>query len=274
MPRCLATWTATADEDRTVASLDLNGDLGEGFGIWTLGDDDALLRVITSANVACGFHAGDPSIMRRVCATAAAGSVSVGAQVSYADLAGFGRRFIQVDPHELADAIVYQVGALDALARAEGTRVRYVKPHGALYHASAGHEPHARAVIDALRVFGDSLAVVGSPSSLLLQLAEAAGIRPVAEAFADRGYLGDGTLVPRGQPGDLVHEPVHVTERVLRLATEGRVEAVDGTTVEVWAETICVHSDTPGAVHLAEQIRDTLVSHGVALRPFAGPEDG
>src|SRR5436189_5239 len=159
---------------RDDVSIDLNSDLGEGFGVWRLGDDDALLEVVTSANVACGFHAGDASIMRRVCASAAQRGVVIGAQVSYPDLAGFGRRFIDIDPAELADAVLYQLGALDAFARAAGTRVGYVKPHGALYNTAVHHEAQAAAVIDGVRSYG-SLPVLGLPGSRLLAAARAAG---------------------------------------------------------------------------------------------------
>ncbi|HET9139290.1 5-oxoprolinase subunit PxpA, partial [Actinophytocola sp.] len=176
----------------SAGSIDLNSDLGEGFGIWRLGDDEALLDVVSSANVACGFHAGDPSIMRRVCRAAAARGVAVGAQVSYPDRAGFGRRFIDIDPTELADAVLYQIGALEAFARAAGTRVAYVKPHGALYNTTVHHQPQARAVIDGVCGFG-LLPVLGLPGSWLLRLAEAAGLPAVAEAFADRGYTQEAT---------------------------------------------------------------------------------
>ena len=187
--------------------IDLNADLGEGFGVWRLGDDDALLGIVSSANVACGFHAGDPSTMRRVCTRAAAGGVAVGAQVSYRDLAGFGRRFLDVEPAELADDLLYQLAALDGIARSAGGRVSYVKPHGALYNAAVTHEGHARAIVDAVLAFDRRLPVLGLPGSALLRAAEAAGMRPVAEGFADRGYTAAGTLVPRNQPGALVHDP-------------------------------------------------------------------
>lgn len=189
------------------SSVDLNADLGEGFGVWRLGDDEALLGVVTSANVACGFHAGDPGTMRRVCAGAARAGVAVGAQVSYRDLAGFGRRFIDVEPGELADDVLYQLAALDGIARAEGTRVRYVKPHGALYNATVTHQAQARAVVDAVVAHDRALPVLGLPGSALLRVAEAAGLRAVREGFADRGYTPDGGLVPRREPGALVHDP-------------------------------------------------------------------
>lgn len=248
-------------------AVDLNCDLGEGFGVWRLGDDDALLEVVSSANVACGFHAGDPSIMRRVCDRAAALGVAVGAQVSYPDLRGFGRRFIDMDPRELADSVVYQVGALEAFARAAGTRVAYVKPHGALYHASVDHEDQAGAIVAAVGSFSD-LAVLGLPGSALLRQASAAGLDAVGEAFADRGYQPDGRLVPRGAEGAVVHDVGVVTDRVLQLASQGTVQACDGSVVRVDAGSICLHSDTPGAVALARAVRTALHEAGIEVRPF------
>ncbi len=253
-----------------MTELDLNSDLGEGFGVWQLGDDDALLGIVTSANVACGFHAGDPTTMRRVCAGAAEGGVTVGAQVSYRDLAGFGRRFLDVDPVELADEVLYQIGALDAVARAVGTGVAYVKPHGALYNAAVHHEHQAEAVVAGVRAFGAALPVLGLPGSALLRAAERSGLPPVVEAFADRGYRPDGTLVPRTEPGALLTDPETVAERALRLAEAGELVATDGTVISTEARSLCVHGDTPGAVALARRLRDVLTVAGVRLVPFAG----
>jgi UPF0271 protein len=250
--------------------MDLNADLGEGFGVWRLGDDEALLGVVTSANVACGFHAGDPATMRRVCARAAEAGVAVGAQVSYRDLAGFGRRFIDVDPDELADDVLYQLAALDGIARAEGTGVSYVKPHGALYNAAVAHEGQARAVVDAVAAYGGGLPVLGLPGSALLRAAESAGLPAVSEGFADRGYTAAGTLVPRREPGALVHDPAAVADRAVRMAVDGEVVAVDGTPVSLRVESICVHGDTPGAVELARTVRTALEAAGLAVAPFAG----
>jgi UPF0271 protein len=252
------------------ARIDLNADLGEGFGVWRLGDDDALLDLVTSANVACGFHAGDPSTMRRVCSRAAARGVAIGAQVSYRDLAGFGRRFVDADPAELTDDLLYQLAALDGIARVEGARVTYVKPHGALYNAAVHHAGHARAVVDAVVAYDRRLPVLGLPGSELLRAAGAAGLRPVAEGFADRGYTADGTLVPRRRPGALVEDPDEVAGRAVRMATDGVVVAVDGTRLDVPVESVCVHGDTPGAVAMAGAVRAALDSAGVALRPFTG----
>ena len=254
-----------------MSAIDLNADLGEGFGVWRLGDDDALLGVVTSANVACGFHAGDPSTMRRVCAGAVAAGVAIGAQVSYRDLAGFGRRFIDVPPAELADDVLYQLAALDGIARAEGGRVGYVKPHGALYNAAVHHEGQARAVVDAVAAFDRSLPVLGLPGSSLLRRAEATGLRPVAEGFADRGYTPEGTLVPRREPGALVTDPSAVAERAVRMAVDGVVTAVDGTAVDLAVASICVHGDTPDAVQLARAVRSALEEAGLRTAAFAGP---
>jgi UPF0271 protein len=249
-------------------SIDLNSDLGEGFGVWRLGDDDALLEVVTSANVACGFHAGDASIMRRVCASAAQRGVVIGAQVSYPDLAGFGRRFIDIDPAELADAVLYQLGALDAFARAAGTRVGYVKPHGALYNTAVHHEAQAAAVIDGVRSYG-SLPVLGLPGSRLLAAARAAGLPAVPEAFADRGYTPEGTLVSRREPNALLTVTAEVVSRAVRLATRAELVAVDGTVLPTEAASLCLHGDTPGAVTHARAVRAALEEAGVTLAPFA-----
>jgi 5-oxoprolinase (ATP-hydrolysing) subunit A len=250
-----------------VRTVDLNGDCGESFGRWTLGDDEALLTVLTSANVACGFHAGDPSTLRRTVAAAAGLGVAVGAQVSYRDLAGFGRRFVDVPPDELADEVLYQLGALAGFARAAGTRVSYLKPHGALYHAVGQHEEQARAVLRAVTDFDPGLAVVGLPGSLFLELAGRAGLAVRREAFADRGYRPDGTLVPRGRPGAVLHDPAQVAARAVRMVRDGVVEADDGTLVEVRCDSLCVHGDTPGAVAIARAVREALEAAGVTVAP-------
>ena len=250
--------------------IDLNADLGEGFGRWTLGDDDALLEIVTSANVACGFHAGDPSVLRRVCDRAAERDVAIGAQVGYRDLAGFGRRFIDVAPSELTQDVIYQIGALEAFARVAGTRVRYVKPHGALYNAIVHHEEQAAAVVDAVRSYDPRLPVLGLPGSAWLRLAEAAGLTTVKEAFVDRNYTARGTLVPRGEPDAVLHDPEMIARRCLQIATTGRLESVDGTEVVAEAGSLCVHGDTDGAVELARRVRAALTEGGVSIVAFAG----
>ncbi|NMH94397.1 LamB/YcsF family protein [Pseudonocardia bannensis] len=248
--------------------MDLNSDLGESFGRWVLGDDEAMLGLVTSANVACGFHAGDPSTLRRTTAQAAGRGVAVGAQVGYPDLMGFGRRFVDVEPGALADYVVYQLGALDGMCRVAGTAVRYVKPHGALYNTVVHHEAQARAVAAAVRDYDPGLPVLGLPGSALLRAAEDAGLRAVPEFFVDRGYTREATLVPRSEPGALLHDADAATERVLRMVADGVVRAVDGSDVRVRAESVCVHGDSPGAVAMATAIRDGLVGAGVPLRSF------
>jgi len=250
-------------------AIDLNADLGEGFGVWRLGDDEQLLDVLTSANVACGFHAGDPPTMRRVCALAADRGVAIGAQVGYRDLAGFGRRRIDVDPEELTAEVLYQIGALDACARAAGARVRYVKPHGALYNTAAADRAQAEAVAAAVAAYDRGLPLLGLPGSALSAAAEAAGLSFVPEAFADRAYRADGRLVARREPGAVIDDPAEVAARAVAFARERRVTAVDGSTLTVDARSLCVHGDTPGAVHLAREIRRALLDAGVVLAPFA-----
>ncbi|MFI7662456.1 LamB/YcsF family protein [Micromonospora parva] len=249
--------------------MDLNADLGEGFGIWRLGDDDALLDLVTSANVACGFHGGDPSTMRRVCEGAARRGVAVGAQVGYRDLAGFGRRHIAYDFAELRDEVTYQLGALDAFCRLFRTRVRYLKPHGALYHAASIDESQAAAVVAAVTGYNPELPVLCLPGSTLAQLAVGAGLPVVAEAFADRAYLPNGALVPRGTPGAVITDPEQVAERAVRMATHRSVVAVDGTVIPCSVDSICVHGDTPGAVSAAELVRAALIDADITLTPFA-----
>ncbi|MET8355798.1 5-oxoprolinase subunit PxpA [Micromonospora sp. NPDC005171] len=249
--------------------MDLNADLGEGFGIWRLGDDEALLGLVTSANVACGFHGGDPSTMRRVCEGAARRGVAVGAQVGYRDLAGFGRRHIAYDFAELRDEVIYQLGALDAFCRLFRTRVRYLKPHGALYHAASTDESQAAAVVSAVSAYDPELPVLCLPGSTLAQLAVGAGLPVVAEAFADRAYLPTGALVPRGTPGAVITDPEQVAERAARMAIERSVVAVDGTVIPCSVDSICVHGDTPGAVSAAELVRATLIDADITLAPFA-----
>jgi 5-oxoprolinase (ATP-hydrolysing) subunit A len=250
------------------AAIDLNSDLGEGFGVWRLGDDEALLRIVTSANAACGFHAGDPSIMRAVAVGAVANDVAVGAQVSYRDLAGFGRRPMDIAPGELTDDVLYQLGALDGLCRAAGTRVRYVKPHGALYNTCAVDDQQAQAVVRAVTEYDDTLAILGLPGSALLRHAERAGLTPVSEGFADRGYAPDGSLVPRTDPAALVTDADAVVERSLRLVTAGEVVAVDGSVLALAVASLCIHGDTPGAADLARRVRTALEAAGVVVRRF------
>ncbi|SED29969.1 UPF0271 protein [Streptomyces sp. 2224.1] len=249
--------------------IDLNADLGEGFGRWQLTDDEALLSVVTSANVACGFHAGDPATMRRVCELAAERGVVIGAQVSYRDLAGFGRRAMEVPPKELSAEITYQIGALDVFARAAGTRVRYVKPHGALYNRCVHDEEQAGAVIDGIRAAGGGLPVLGLPGSRLHEAAGRAELPVVGEAFADRSYTDEGTLVPRREPGAVVHDADEVVKRALGMARDRTVTSRDGRRVAITARSLCLHGDTPGAADLARRVRSELAAAGVRIRSFA-----
>ncbi|MGW1954948.1 LamB/YcsF family protein [Streptomyces sp. NPDC001920] len=254
-----------------MTSIDLNADLGEGFGRWQLTDDERLLSVVTSANVACGFHAGDAATMRRVCEQAAERGVRIGAQVSYRDLAGFGRRAMDVPPAELSAEVAYQIGALEVFARAAGTRVSYVKPHGALYNRVVHDEEQAGAVVDGvlLATRADAgLPVLGLPGSRLLDLAAEAGLPAVTEAFADRAYTERGTLVPRGRDGAVVTDPEAVVERSVGLAHTGLVTSHTGVPVEVRARSLCLHGDTPGAVELARRVRARLEESGVRVEAF------
>lgn len=209
--------------------MDLNADLAEGFGRWELGEDSALLEIVTSANVACGFHAGDPG-------------------VSYRDLAGFGRRFIDVEPRDLTNDVLYQIGALAAFARIAGTEVAYVKPHGALYNAVVHHEEQAAAVVEAVRAYDPGLAALGLPGSRWLALADAAGLATYQEAFADRAYTPEGTLVSRRQPGAVLEDVDEIAQRCARMARGEPISAVDGSEIAVRPDSICLHGDSPGAV--------------------------
>ncbi|SMQ14931.1 UPF0271 protein [Streptomyces sp. Ag82_O1-12] len=252
-----------------MTSIDLNADLGEGFGRWRLTDDEQLLSVVTSANVACGFHAGDAVTMRRVCDLAAERGVRIGAQVSYRDLAGFGRRAMDVPSTELAAEVAYQIGALEVFARAAGARVAYVKPHGALYNRVVHDEEQAAAVVDGVLLADAALPVLGLPGSRLLELAGKAGLPVVTEAFADRAYTDAGTLVPRTLEGAVVTDPDAVVERSVSLARSGEVVSHTGTRIEVRARSLCLHGDTPGAVDLARRVRERLAACGVRVEAFA-----
>ena len=236
--------------------IDLNSDVGEGFGPWAGGPDEELVAHLTSTNIACGFHAGDPITIRRTCELAVRHACAVGAQVSYPDLVGFGRRFMDMQPDELTDAVVYQLGALDAFARIAGTRVRYVKPHGALYNAVVHHHAQARAVVEAIAQYEHTLPVLGLPGSAIESACNDAGLRFVVEGFADRAYTAEGALVPRTQPGALITEPVEAADQALQLARKG-------------AASICVHSDTPGAPRLLHAVSRALVAAGYTTQPFA-----
>lgn len=252
-------------------SVDLNADLAEGFGRWTFGTDDDLLSVVTSANVACGFHAGDPTVIRTAVATAAARAVTIGAHVGYPDLQGFGRRAMDVSHGELVDLAVFQIATLTGLARVEGTEVRYVKPHGALYNRVVIDEAQAAAVAEAVESVDPGLAVMSLHGSALQQAAQARGLRVIDEVFADRAYLPSGQLAPRSMPGTVIHDPAVVVERVLRMVLAGEVVAVDGSVIGVSVDSICVHGDSPGAVDLARRTSTALRDAGVVLRSPLAP---
>jgi UPF0271 protein len=237
--------------------IDLNADLAESFGRWRLGDDDALLPFLTSANVACGFHAGDPRTIRSAVAACAQLGVVVGAQVSYRDLAGFGRRAMDVDPEDLEADVLYQIAAVDGLARTVGDRARYVKPHGALYHRVLDDETQAAALVAAVRTWDPSASVLTQPGGRLAALAAGAGLNVVAEAFADRGYGDDGRLLPRSAPGALLTDPGSAAEQAVRLARTGRFGS------------LCVHGDTQGAPGIASAVRSALADAGIDVTAFA-----
>lgn len=249
--------------------IDLNADCGESYGAWRLGDDAALLGVVTSANVACGFHAGDPTTLRETCAAAVRAGVAIGAQVGYADLRGFGRRSMDVPAADLTADVIYQIGALQAIARSVGGTVDYVKPHGALYNRIVADEAQAEAVVQGVLADGSGLPVLGLPGSAFLRRAEAAGLRTVREAFADRAYLPDGALVPRSREGSVLHDPDEIAARVLSMVGDGTVEAIDGTQVELTPDSICVHGDNPSAVAVARRLRTVLDGAGVTIERFA-----
>ncbi|MGH9054459.1 MAG: LamB/YcsF family protein [Acidimicrobiales bacterium] len=251
--------------------IDLNSDLGEGYGVYRMGDDEAILDVVSSANVACGFHAGDPRLMAATVRAAVERGVVIGAHVSYPDRAGFGRRYMDLGSEELKWDVVYQIGALDGVARAAGARVRYVKPHGALYNRIVDDERQARALIDAVAACDQDLAVLILPGSAAALVAGAAGVATVTECFADRAYTPEGRLVARGQPGAVIGEEASVVARAVQMATRGTVTAIDGSDVAVDARSICLHGDTPGAGSLARSIRDGLEHAGVAVVPFVDP---
>ena len=248
--------------------IDLNSDLGESLGAWSMGDDAAMLDIVSSANVACGFHAGDPAGILATLKAAQARGVAVGAHVAYPDLIGFGRRAMDVASSDLVADVIYQIGALQGLAQAAGTSIGYVKPHGALYNTIAHDSAQARDVIAAIRAVDANLALVALAGSPLVRWAQDAGLRVVAEAFADRAYTPQGTLVSRREPGAVLHDSALVASRMLRLVRDCVVEAVDGSLASVQAQSICVHGDSPGAVAMARAVRAALEADGIAVRPF------
>lgn len=250
-------------------TIDLNSDMGEGLGSWSMGDDDTLLSVVTSANIACGFHAGDPSIMRHVTTKAVENGVAIGAHVAYRDLTGFGRRFIDIDAPTLTDEVTYQIGALDAFARQAGGSIAYVKPHGGLYNTIVTHEVQAAAVVKAVAAYDDTLILMGLPGSVVLRLAQEAGLRTAHEAFADRAYTPEGHLVSRKEAGSVLHDPEQIAARCIAMATGEPIADVNGDPLSLTPDSICVHGDTPGAVQIARAVRTALEGAGLDLAPFS-----
>ncbi|MCD5346201.1 5-oxoprolinase subunit PxpA [Agromyces sp. H3Y2-19a] len=250
-------------------AIDLNSDLGESFGAWRVGDDAAMFGLVSSANVACGFHAGDPITMLASARRAAEHGVVLGAHPGYRDLAGFGRRALDATPAEVAAELVVQLGGLDGAARVAGTRVRYVKAHGALYHRLAADASAAHAFAEAVAAYDPSLVVLGPPASALEQAADASGLAYAREAFVDRGYAADGSLAPRGEPGSVIDDPAAAADRALELAETGGIAADDGSRVELAPDSLCLHGDTPGAVAIARAVRAVLESAGCRIEAFA-----
>jgi UPF0271 protein len=248
--------------------IDLNSDLGESLGAWSMGDDEAMLSIVSSANVACGFHAGDSAGILRTLRAAAEKGVTVGAHVAYQDLAGFGRRNMDVASADLKADVIYQIGALQALARVAGTEVRYVKPHGALYNTIASDKRQAYDVIEAILSLDKSLHLVVLAGSPLVGWAREAGLAVVPEAFADRAYTSEGSLVSRREKGAVLHSPEDVARRMLHLVREQEITAIDGSIVHIEASSICVHGDSPGAVEMARAVRSLLQAEGIAIHSF------
>jgi UPF0271 protein len=246
--------------------VDINCDMGEGFGAYAIGADEAIMPYVTSANIACGFHGGDPAVMRKTIAAAKAHGVAIGAHPGLPDLVGFGRRTMQVTAQEVYDMLIYQIGALLGFAVAAGVALRHVKPHGALYNMAAAQPPLADAVARAVRDVDAKLVLYGLAGSQLLAAAERVGIRSASEAFADRNYLHDGALVPRTRPDAMVNDAEEAVRRVVRMVSEGVVADVEGEDISLRADTICIHGDGPHAAEIARKLREGLVGAGVDVR--------
>lgn len=252
--------------------IDINADLGEGFGPYSIADDEALMPLITSANVACGYHAGDPMIMDRTVRLAKENGVDLGAHVSFPDRMGFGRRVIQMDASEIEKHVLYQLGALDAFARATGQRIRHVNPHGALGNLASADARTAEALVSAVRQFDPEIRFLVLPGSALEKAANAAGLSCWRLFLVDRAYTRDGQLAPRSLPGAVIKDEPAVLARLLKLLREGVVETIDGETIDMPVHSILVHSDTPGAVALARTIRKALEDVGASIVPLSQQE--
>lgn len=251
-----------------MSNIDLNSDLGEGYGAWKMGDDAAMLGIVSSANIACGFHAGDPAGLLKTVQKAAENRVVIGAHVSYPDRVGFGRRDMDVGSDELIGDIIYQIGALQGMAKAAGTSVRYVKPHGALYNHIANHERQGLAVIKAIKMIDPKLVLMGLAGTKILDLARHEGLRVIGEAFADRGYTPEGLLISRHAPGAVLHDPQEVATRMVDFVRTGEITAQDGSRIKLAAQSICLHGDSPGAIAMAQAIRQRFEQEGISIRSF------
>jgi UPF0271 protein len=251
--------------------VDLNADIGESFGVYRIGNDEMLMRSITSGSIACGFHAGDPSVMRHTVRLAARAGVAVGAHPAFPDLVGFGRREIEAEPQDIFEFVLYQIGALSAIAKAEGVRLQHVKPHGALYNMSARRKDIAEAIARAVASFDDTLMLVGLPESELLSAGSRLGLRVAAEAFADRSYESDGTLTPRHLADSVLSEPGRAAERAVRMVRDKKITARDGSSFSTHVDTICVHGDTPDAASLATAVRTGLEQAGIKVASLTQP---
>jgi UPF0271 protein len=249
-------------------SIDINCDMGESFGPWTMGADERVMPHITSANIACGGHAGDPGVMRNTVRLAKAAGVAVGAHPGFADLQGFGRREIAIDPSEVEDLLIAQIGALAAIAKAEGVVLQHVKAHGALYNMAARDPALAAGIARAIAAIDPALIMFGLPNSPMLDAGRTAGLRVAAEGFADRAYQPDGSLAPRSRAGAVIHDAEAVVARAVRMAREGVVLTPEGTEMALRVDTICVHGDTPGAPELTRRIREALESAGAKVSPI------
>jgi 5-oxoprolinase (ATP-hydrolysing) subunit A len=254
--------------------IDINCDMGEGFGAYTIGMDGEVIRYISSANIACGFHAGDPGVMNRTVKLAKENGVGVGAHPGYPDLAGFGRRNMDCTPGEVRDDVIYQISALRGFCALHDVKLQHVKPHGSLYNMCVGNESLSRAVAEAIAAVDRSLFWVtlgGAQAGLARKIADAAGIHVVFEAFPDRAYTPDGKLAPRKLPGAVITDPKRAAEQALRMAKEGRVIATDGTGIDMEVDTLCVHGDNPSAVDHVKTIRQALEAEGLRIAPLGAP---
>ena len=249
-------------------NVDINCDMGESFGVYRLGFDEEMMAHITSANIACGFHAGDPIVMERTISLAKNHGVSVGAHPGFPDLVGFGRRSMELTPQEIRNDLIYQVGALSAFAQIEGLFLQHVKPHGQLYNLAAKDKSMTRAICESILALGKNLILVALSGSKMAEIASKSGLNVAREAFADRAYHRDGSLVSRKKEGSVIHDAQRVAERVIRMVQEGKVQTIEGDLIDLEVDSICVHGDTPGAVHLAKTVRKNLEEAGVRVLPM------